>query len=1385
MVRNWKLALGALLAITPFAANLAHGQAVESGPHDASIVALAGDDAQAVPARIVQAINDSKLVPLRGNTHPLARAEFDQGRVDPQLPMERMTLLLKRSPEQEAALEAFMARQLDPHSSDFHHWLEPVEFGQIYGPSEADVTAVANWLQNQGFTVDKVSNSRVFIEFSGTAGQVQKAFQTEIHRYRVKGEEHIANNSDPSIPEALRPVVAGVVSLHNFFAQPLHRDFGTFRRTGKAGKWTPENEGILTKPLFGVPVTGGTVELVAPYDFAAIYNVLPLWNAGIDGTGQTIAIAGRSDISLTDVANFRSAFGLPAKAPTIITNGADPGVPSSGDKTENTLDVEWSGAVAKGATIKFVTTASTSDGAAASALYIIDNKTAPVMSFSYGSCELAMGSTGNSYYNSLWQQAAAQGITAFVASGDEGSAACDGGQTAPYGAEFGLAVSGTSSTPYNVAVGGTDLNWANNSGTTYWSSSNSTTNDSSALRYIPEVPWNGSCASDAVDELIGATALGWDEEATCEQILVQQVDIDLLNVLGGTGGKSACTAPTSNTAASCAGGYAKPGWQAGTGVPADSKRDVPDVSLFASSGALNSAYVICDSESTPCTFSNASDALAQAVGGTSVASPAMAGIMALINQKAGSAQGNANVTFYALAAKDNRASCNSTSVASGNACNFYDITTDNIAVPCIPGDPNCTLHHSTDSVGILSGYTSTVGYDLATGLGSVNANNLVSNWSPVNTAPAVSLTPATLTFASTSEGASSAAQVVTLKNTGSAALAISSGGITFSGTSSTSFSASTTCTSTLAAGSSCTISVTFSPKATGTLTATLNVADNATGSPQKVPLTGTGAAAPPTATLTPATLTFASTTVGSTSAAQVVTLKNTGTSALTVTTGGITLSGANASSFSETTTCGTTLAAAATCTISVSFKPTATGTLTGTLNIADNAAGSPQKVTLTGTAAAAALTATLTPATLTFASTTVGSTSAAQVVTLKNTGTSALTITTGGITLSGANASSFSETTTCGTTLAAAATCTISVSFKPTATGTLTGTLNVADNATGSPQKVTLTGTGAAAPPTATLTPATLTFASTTVGSTSAAQVVTLKNSGTSTLTITTGGITLNGTNASSFSETTTCGTTLAAAAACTISVSFKPTATGTLTGTLNVADNATGSPQKVTLTGTGAVTNSISVLPATLSFPNTVTGSTSAAQPVTLSNTGTGTVTISSISIVGTNPTSFQDLSGCGTTLAAKASCTVYVAFKPASAAALTAALSIADTASGSPQTVKLSGTGTGAPSVTLSTRSLTFAATAKGAVSEAQSVTLTNAGTSTLYLTSVTQTGANASSFIELNTCAPTLAPAASCAVYVAFAPTTTGSLTASLAITDNGSGSPQTVALTGTGN
>jgi hypothetical protein len=545
-----------------------------------------------------------------------------------------------------------------------------------------------------------------------------------------------------------------------------------------------------------------------------------------------------------------------------------------------------------------------------------------------------------------------------------------------------------------------------------------------------------------------------------------------------------------------------------------------------------------------------------------------------------------------------------------------------------------------------------------------------------------------------------------------------------------------------------------------------------------------GSSSGPTISLSPTALTFASTTVGSTSAAQTVTVKNTGTSAVTLTSE--TLTGTNASSYLiSAKTCTTSLAASATCTVSVEFKPTAAGTLTGNLSIADNATGSPQTVKLTGTATAAALKVTLSPTSLTFASTPAGSTTAAQLVTIKNTGTSTVTLTSE--TLTGASATSFVKSaTTCGASLAASASCTVSVEFKPVSAGAKTASLSVADNATGSPQTVALSGTGTAAALTVTLSPASLTFASTAVGATTAAQVVTIKNTSTAAVTLTSE--TFTGTNATSFIKSaTTCGASLAASASCTVSVEFKPTVVGALTASLSVADNATGSPQTVALKGTATAgsTSAVTLSPTSIAFPVTVTGTTSDAQAVTLKNTGTTTVTISSIALGGTNASAFLDLSSCGSTLAAGASCSIYVAFKPATAAANTATLSVTDTATGSPQKVTLTGTGVAAPSVKLSVTSLAFPATAHGTTSAARSVILTNSGKTTVTLTSITLAGTNPTDFVALDTCGPTLAASATCTVYVAFKPVAAGSFSAKLSIADNGAASPQTVALTGTGN
>jgi hypothetical protein len=544
-----------------------------------------------------------------------------------------------------------------------------------------------------------------------------------------------------------------------------------------------------------------------------------------------------------------------------------------------------------------------------------------------------------------------------------------------------------------------------------------------------------------------------------------------------------------------------------------------------------------------------------------------------------------------------------------------------------------------------------------------------------------------------------------------------------------------------------------------------------------------GTSSVPTISLSPATLTFASTAVGSTTAAQTVTVKNTGTGTATLTSE--TLTGTNPTDYLiSANTCTTSLAAGATCAVSIEFKPLAAGTLTANLSIADNATGSPQTAAITGTGVAApTYTVSLSPASLTFASTTVGSTSSAQTVTVKNTGTGTVTLTSE--TLTGTDPSDYLiSAKTCSTSLAPGATCTVSIEFKPLATGTLPASLSVADNATGTPQTVAITGTGATALTyTVSLSPATLTYASTTVGSTTAAQVVTVKNTGTGTVTLTSE--TLTGTNPTDYLiSANTCSTSLAPSATCSVSIEFKPLAAGTLTAKLSVADNATGTPQTVSLTGTGAAANIVTLTPASLTFPATIVGTTSDAQTVTLKNTGTVTVTISAIALGGANPTSFQQLNNCGATLAAGASCSLYVAFSPASAAALSGALSVTDTATGSPQKVTLTGTGTAAPSVKLSATSLTFPTTVHGTTSEAQSVTLTNSGTATLNLTSITLGGTNPTDFEALNTCGPTLAPAASCTVYVAFKPASAAAFKATLSIVDNGSASPQSVTLSGTG-
>jgi len=571
--------------------------------------------------------------------------------------MERVQLLLNSSPEQQAALEQLLRDQQDPSSLEYHRWLTPQEFGNRFGPAQPDIDEVSAWLQSQGVKVERIANGRRIIEFSGTAGQMEQLFHTEIHTFDTNGQVHIANSTDIALPNAVGAISSGVVSLHNFRARPLHHR-EPVRSTSSAG---------LTQPEYNNTIGN---HYLAPYDFATIYNVLPLWNTlNIDGAGQAIAIVSRTNIDMADVTTFRSKFGLPGNHTQIVLNGVDPGI-VSGDDLEADLDVEWSGAIAKNATIKLVISKDTnsSDGIDLSDQYAVDNNVAPVVSVSYGSCERSLGSF-NTFYENLWQQAAAQGISVIVASGDAGSADCDDpSRTRP--ARSGFAVDGLASTPFNVAVGGTQFN-EGGANAKYWSASNTPGTVASAIGYIPEVAWNESAYLSSGNSNNGLWSSG-----------------------GGVSGI-----------------YATPSWQAAPGVPSSDPgttnqhhRYLPDVSLAA---ADHDAYLVQNQGGLVL------------VSGTSAGAPTFAGIMAMINHYTNSRAGNPNLRLYALATQAPHV--------------FHDVTSGDNAVPCSIGFSGCTGPDIAPGVAKMGGYPAGPGYDLVTGLGSVDVYNLALNWQSATT----------------------------------------------------------------------------------------------------------------------------------------------------------------------------------------------------------------------------------------------------------------------------------------------------------------------------------------------------------------------------------------------------------------------------------------------------------------------------------------------------------------------------------------------------------------------------------------------------------------------------------------------------------------------------
>jgi len=645
-------------------------------------------------ARISQTIDESKLARLAGNVNPLTQTAVDHGAAADAQQLHRMLLLLGRSPEQEKALQNLLDEQQTPGSANYHKWLTPAQFGEEFGPAQTDVQAVTGWLTSQGFEVTRVAKSRTIVEFNGTAGQVRQAFHTQIHQYAVNGKLYWSNASDPQIPAALAGVVKGFASLNNFPRSHYSRPAGNFQRDVKTGEVTPDLD--TSNGYYGL----------APGDFATIYNSLPLLTAGNDGSGQTIALVGETDIHLSDITDFRSVFGLGTGNTQVILDGPDPGITSIDEEQESDLDVEWSSAVAPGATVDLVESASTevTQGIDLSALYIIENNLAGVMSESYGNCEANIG-TGNLFFSTLWEQAAAQGITVIVSSGDSSAAGCDSPNAEA--ATGGLAVNGIASTPFNVAAGGTDYN-DGSSLATYWSGSNGSVTAGSymlpyvsALSYIPEMTWNYSCGDAAQP---GSLAVCANASAGVGGLLLA----------GAGGGRSSCATATCT-------GYPKPAWQIGVS-PNDGVRDLPDISFFAAAGegSSKSFYVICQTDAlapgeTACVPANGSINFS-GVGGTSAAAPTFAGTVALAMQKAGSRLGNINYLLYP--------------VAQSAPSSFHDITVGNISVPCDPGFPNCSS--TSGAIGVLvdansnPAYPASTGYDLATGLGTPNITNLVN-----------------------------------------------------------------------------------------------------------------------------------------------------------------------------------------------------------------------------------------------------------------------------------------------------------------------------------------------------------------------------------------------------------------------------------------------------------------------------------------------------------------------------------------------------------------------------------------------------------------------------------------------------------------------------------
>ena len=630
----------------------------------------------AVQNRIAGQVSSTSRVPVTGNISGHAKRAVDLGMAPGDRKLDSLSLRFSMTPAQQADLSQLLAAQLNPSSPSYHQWLTSEQFGARFGLSAADMAKVSAWLTSQGFTITSVAKSSTFINFTGTVAQAQQAFGTQIHSVSLNGEQHIANLTEPTLPAAISGVVLAVSGLDDFKLKPRSRARNSSAVDPSQPSFTATNCGTgVTSPC----------HFIAPSDLYTIYDYPPS-STNINGAGVTIAVMGQTQIRTADVAAFRTAAGLSSTLPTLtlVPGSTNPGI-SANDIDESQIDVEWSGAAAPGATINFIYS---TDVINTSLFYAIDNKIAPIVTISYGGCESSFSASMRSGINQLLQMANSFGITVMSSSGDSGATDCDTSGTA----SEGLAVDFPSSSPFATSAGGTMFNDTSNP-SQYWNTGTGTGSAGSAKGYIPELPWNETNTSGGLDA-------------------------------GGAGGGGA------------SGFFSKPAWQAGLGVPNDSSRDTPDVSLNAA--AIHDGYVVCSQSSCVNGFLS-SNGQPNSFGGTSFVAPSLAGILALVEQNLGgntptAGLGNIGPTLYGLANGPTASSV------------FHDIITGNNSVICSQGTPNCPNGGSI-------GYSAGTGYDQASGLGSLDVNMLVTNWAsavPTGTGSTIgsAITVTTLTTSS-------------------------------------------------------------------------------------------------------------------------------------------------------------------------------------------------------------------------------------------------------------------------------------------------------------------------------------------------------------------------------------------------------------------------------------------------------------------------------------------------------------------------------------------------------------------------------------------------------------------------------------------------------------